>query len=295
MRKTFANTLLTLAERDEKLVVLIGDISHHLLRDFEDRFPDRFYNAGICEQSIVSMAAGLAAEGFKPVVHTIAPFCVERAFEQIKIDLCYQNMDVTIASVGSSFDYAHLGCTHHCYEDVSILRALPNIDIFVPGNSAEFSSLFEGAWSSGRPKYFKLTKDQHTVSTKSKPYECEILNFGVQPTAIFVNGHLLEQVYKIPNIDQYTVVYSSTIEPLSLKSEKMIVNILKIHKKVVTVEENSTIGAFGDMISDIAMANDIAILNKKVGIPRRFCENYGSAQEHRRALGLTATAIESIL
>ena len=161
MRNTFAQTLTSLAEEDERLVLLIGDISHHLLRDFQSRFPNRFYNAGICEQSIVSMAAGLAAEGLKPVVHTIAPFCVERAFEQIKIDLCYQNLDVSIVSVGSSFDYAHLGCTHHCYEDVSILRSLPNIDIFVPGRSSEFVDIFKSTWGNGHPKYFKLSKDEH--------------------------------------------------------------------------------------------------------------------------------------
>ena len=133
MRKTFANMMEHMASIDDRLVVLIGDISHYLLKDFELKYPDRFYNVGICEQSIVSMAAGLAMEGLKPVVHTIAPFCVERAYEQIKVDLCYQNLDVTIVSVGGSFDYAHLGCTHHCYEDVSILRPLPNIDIYVPG------------------------------------------------------------------------------------------------------------------------------------------------------------------
>ena len=87
MRKAFAESMIELAEKDDKLVLLIGDISHYLLKDFEDRFPDRFFNAGICEQSIVGVAAGLAMEGYRPVVHTIAPFCVERAYEQLKVDL----------------------------------------------------------------------------------------------------------------------------------------------------------------------------------------------------------------
>ena len=90
MRKTFAKLLMEMAAKDDKLVVLIGDISHYLLKEFEEAYPDRFYNVGICEQSIISIAAGLAMEGFRPIVHTIAPFCVERAYEQIKVDMCYQ-------------------------------------------------------------------------------------------------------------------------------------------------------------------------------------------------------------
>jgi len=132
MRKAFAESVIKLAERDDKTVVLIGDISHYLLKEYEERFPERFYNVGICEQTIMSLAAGMAMDGMRPIVHTIAPFCVERAYEQIKVDLCYQNLDVTIVSVGGSFDYSHLGCTHHCYEDVSILRPLPNMEIFLP-------------------------------------------------------------------------------------------------------------------------------------------------------------------
>ena len=125
MRNQFKITSLDIAKKDEMSCMLIGDISHHLLREYEEKYPNRFYNLGICEQSLIGIASGMATQGFRPIVHTIAPFCVERAFEQIKIDLCYQKMDVTIISVGSSFDYAHLGCTHHCYEDVAILRSLP--------------------------------------------------------------------------------------------------------------------------------------------------------------------------
>tara|TARA_B100000214_G_scaffold370730_1_gene345852 strand:+ start:4171 stop:5025 length:855 start_codon:yes stop_codon:yes gene_type:complete len=284
-----------MAEKDRRLVLLIGDISHHLLRDFESKFPDRFYNAGICEQSIVSMAAGLAAEGFKPVVHTIAPFCVERAFEQIKIDACYQELPITIVSVGSSFDYAHLGCTHHCYEDTSILRTLPNMDVFVPGNSHEFKRLFESTWESPRSSYFKLSKSEHSQNTTGEPYRFEVLNRGSSSTALFVNGHLLEEVYKIPGIENYTIVYSPTIEPISKQGESEILDILRHHKKIVSIEENCLIGGFGDKIADISFNNNIAILNKKIGIPRIFLDKYGTAKDHREFLGLTAKEMKKVL
>ena len=295
MRKTFAESMIQLAREDEKLVVLIGDISHHLLRDFEKEFPNRFYNVGICEQAIVGLAAGLAMEGYRPVVHTIAPFCVERAYEQIKVDLCYQKLDVTIISVGASFDYAHLGCTHHCYEDISILRPLPNIDLFVPGNSEEFKDLLEDSWGNGRAKYFKLTKDEHSASTGVRAYECGLFNLGTSRKAIFVNGHLLERVLAIPDWSRHTIVYSPTIEPLSAEAESLVVKILRSHDESIVVEENSMSGAYADKIFDIASKNTIRVLIKKLGIPREFCVNYGTADDHRKQLGLTTENLQQML
>ena len=291
MRKAFAESMIEMAENDDKLVVLIGDISHPLLRGFAARFPARFYNVGICEQTIVGMAAGLAMEGFRPVVHTIAPFCVERAYEQIKVDLCYQNLDVNIISVGSSFDYAHLGCTHHCYEDISILRPLPNIDIFVPGTSNEFKSLFKEAWNNGRPKYFKLTKTQHKENFEVEVYECKILNKG-HKKVIFVNGHLLQNVLNLSDHKENTIVYCPTIEPISTRSQDMIAGLLLRHDSALVVEENSSSGALADKIFDIASENNVKVFIKKLGIPREFCVNYGTADDHREALGLTTQGIQ---
>jgi len=285
MRKAFAKKMIEMAEKDDKLVVLIGDISHYLLKDFEAKFPDRFYNVGICEQSMVGMAAGLAMEGYRPVIHTIAPFCVERAYEQIKVDLCYQNVDVTIVSVGGSFDYAHLGCTHHCYSDIAILRPLPNIEIFCPGNSKEFGTLFEDSWSNGKPKYFKLIKEQHKKNLDILPYECYIMNSGnLQNPIVFTSGHLLDLATELIN---HTVVYCPTIEPMSLASKMKIQNLLRIQKKCVTIEENAAIGSLGDKIFDIASDGSCPILMKKIGIPRKFCLNYGKPSDHRKDVGIT--------
>jgi len=295
VRKAFAEAMVELAEQDPKMVLLIGDISHYLLKDFEDRFPERFFNAGICEQSIIGVAAGLAMEGYRPVVHTIAPFCVERAYEQIKVDLCYQELDVTIISVGASFDYAHLGCTHHCYEDVSILRPLPNIDIFVPGTSDEFKQLINDSWNNGRSKYFKLSKAEHNQQTRVSAYEAQILNQGNNQIALFVNGHLLDEVYKIENHEQHTIVYCPTIEPLSTLAKNKIANILKNNKASIVVEENSSSGAFADKIFDVGSKANVTTLIKKVGIPRKFCTNYGTAQQHREEIGLTCENIETTI
>ena len=106
MRSKFADICYNTLNKDSSGVVMIGDISHFLLRNVESKFPDRFYNIGICEQSMVSIASGMAMEGMKPIIHTIAPFLVERAYEQIKDDLGYQHTDVTIVTVGGTYDYS---------------------------------------------------------------------------------------------------------------------------------------------------------------------------------------------
>ena len=108
MRREFAKLCLETVKDDSKSVVMVGDISHFLLRETEQVAPDRFYNIGICEQSMVGMASGMAIEGMRPIIHTIAPFLVERAFEQIKNDIGYQNTEVTIVTVGGTYDYSDL-------------------------------------------------------------------------------------------------------------------------------------------------------------------------------------------
>jgi len=293
MRKQFSKSVLDIGNIDDKCCVLIGDISHYLLKDFESSFQDRFYNLGICEQSLIGLASGMALNGMKPIIHTIAPFCVERAFEQIKIDLCYQKTDVTIVSVGSSFDYAHLGCTHHCYEDVSILRTLPNMQIFVPGNSKEFDFLLKQTWGNGFPKYFKLSNKEHKYDLDIKPFEHKIVQEGIGNTVIFVNGHLLDEVMESVS-NEHTVIYMPCLSFITDESEQEISNMIK-DKKIYIIEENSIIGGLGDLIFNISCKYNIPIDAKKIAIPNEFLTKYGKAEQHREKLGLTSSNFKQIL
>src|SRR5580698_9122617 len=133
MRKQFVDTIADVMKNDEQLVVLLGDIGVHGFRQVFADYPKRIYNIGILESSTVSTASGLAMAGLIPVVHTIAPFLVERSYEQLKVDFGYQEVNGNFVSVGSSYDYAALGCTHHCPGDVAILKQIPGMSIIVPG------------------------------------------------------------------------------------------------------------------------------------------------------------------
>ena len=127
MRNKFAEYITELASRDERIVVLSGDIGNRLFDKFKNTYPDRFFNCGVAEANMVSLAAGLAIDGLRPFLYTITPFLTSRCYEQIKIDLCYHDLPVTLVGTGSGLSYAELGPTHHSLEDVAILRALPRM------------------------------------------------------------------------------------------------------------------------------------------------------------------------
>ncbi|MBU6321343.1 MAG: hypothetical protein KGI78_03735 [Patescibacteria group bacterium] len=292
MREQFAKTLADLGA-DERLAVLIGDISHFLLRDFEQEFPERFYNMGIAEQSMLGVAAGLAMRGFYPVVHSIAPFVVERCFEQIKDDLCYQGLGVNIVSVGSAFDYAALGCTHHCYDDLAILRALPGMQIVYPSAPHEFDSLFRATYANGSPTYFRLPAKTHEVRTSPRFGEVELLREGGDCTIVVAGPQLPNALAAADALAEEgvacDVIYLTTIKPLAASARAAITASVQKTGKVVSVEEHSIIGGVGDEVARIC--TDVPFTARRVGIADRFLTNYGSYAEHCAANGLTAEGI----
>ena len=296
MRKQFAKTLQELGA-DERLVVLIGDISHYLLKDFEATYKKRFYNMGIAEQAMMSMAAGLALHNMIPIVHSITPFVVERCFEQIKDDLCYQKVGVKIVSVGSAFDYASLGCTHHCYDDIAILRSLPNMQIVYPASQSEFDLLFKETFANGSPTYFRLPAKTHTISTKPKFGEVEKLKEGSAMT-IAVAGPQLQNAYDaVVELEKDGIacelIYLTTIKPLSQNARKILAGSVKKTNKLVTIEEHSIIGGVGDAV--IEAIESIPSVHRRIGIADKFLTNYGTYAEHCVANGLTKDGIKKVI
>src|ERR1051326_5034495 len=161
MREQMGQTVRALLESDERLVVVLADISAQYFAG--TAHPERVINVGIMEQTMVSVAAGLALEGFIPVLHSIVPFLVERPFEQIKDDFCYQRLGGNFISIGASYDYSTEGMTHHGSADVPILHSLPGMQIVVPGTAGEFDRLFCEAYANGSPTYFRLDATNNPI------------------------------------------------------------------------------------------------------------------------------------
>jgi len=293
MRNQFAKTMIALGGEDSRLVVLLGDISHFLLREFQARYPDRFYNMGMGEQAMVSVSAGLALNGLIPMVHSIAPFVTERCFEQIKDDLCYQEAGVNIVSVGSAFDYASLGCTHHCYDDIAILRALPNMQIIYPSAPHEFDALFRESYANGKPKYFRLPAQAHGLKTRPKFGEVERLRAGSDATIVAAGPQIQSAWDAAADLAEEgvscDVLHLTTIKPISAASQELIALSAAKSGRVVSVEEHTVLGGIADEVARIA--KDVRFRHRRLGIQDKFLLNYGTYEEHCAANGLSKRGV----
>ena len=283
MRGEFAKLCLETVKNDSKSVVMVGDISHFLLRETEQVAPNRFYNIGICEQSMVGMASGMAIEGMRPIIHTIAPFLVERAFEQIKNDIGYQNTEVTIVTVGGTYDYSDLGCTHHCYGDIAMMRLIPNMQVFEPSTPQEFRTLFEKTWGNGLPKYFRLSKEQHSQDFEVEPEVMKVVRESKDDRWVFVSGHILDDVLESPNIG---VIYVPTLSSINKESYLEISKVIENAKKIYSVENHFTIGGLGDFVSET-----FNVVVNRIGLERKFLTNYGNFSNLRRDAGMDRQSI----
>ena len=281
MRSKFAEICLDTVTKDSKAVVLIGDISHYLLKDVESFSPNRFYNIGICEQATVSIAAGMAIEGMKPIVHTIAPFVIERAYEQIKVGLGYQKTDVTIVTVGGTYDYSNLGSTHHCYSDIGLMRSIPGMEVYAPSSPIEFETLFQENWGNGNPKYFRLSAFTHNQTTNITTGNIAIIRESTNNKYVFATGHMLDDVLQNPEVG---VLYVTTLS--SIKNLNQIKKLFNSETQLYTVENHLKNGGLGDFISE-HFHHPI----KRIGLEREFITEYGTYEDLRRVAKMDTESI----
>ena len=158
MRDEFLKGLFVEAKKNKKLMLLTADLGFGALDKFKKELPDQYLNIGIAEQNMTSIAAGLAKEGFKVLTYSIANFNTLRCLEQIRNDICYPCLDVTIISTGGGFSYGQLGMSHFAIEDLSIMRSLPNMNIYAPACKEQAGKLPNEITSSSNPKYVRLDK-----------------------------------------------------------------------------------------------------------------------------------------
>ena len=287
MRKQFVQTVESLLDEDGKIVLLLGDIGVFGFRNSFKKYPKRVYNIGILEQSTVGLAAGLSMTGLIPVVHTIAPFVVERCIEQLKNDFCYQKLGGNFVSVGGSYDYAALGCTHHCPADVNLLKNLPGMEIIVPGTAAEFDQLFHQVYANNNPTYYRLSERENTASFDVSFGKAVVVQEGSQATVVAV-GPTLNAVLKAVEGLDVSVLYYTSVMPFDEDT-------LKCHclsGKILLCEPYYV----GGLTSDIVYSMwPMKVLIDSIGIPLQFLDRYGRAEDHDKTIGLTPSNIRSRL
>jgi len=282
MRKQFKDTTLELAGKDDKVVVILGDISHFLFNDFQQKYPTRFYNMGICENALISITAGLSAQGFHPFVHTITPFLTERSLEQIKLDMGYNRFGGNIVTTGASFDYAWDGATHHCYTDLAILRLIPGMEVTQPGNKQELDTLIRSQYKNGKPTYFRLYDHGHTVAMPIEFGKGVALKDTGAAVTVMTAGPILTNVLEACADLPVNLVYFHTLKPI----DKELIARYR-HTKIIVVHD-----AFGlhEAINEVP---DLRTVYH--GLPDQFCVWYGTVHDIRKNIGLDPAGIRAAI
>ena len=284
MRKQFAKTLQNILYKDSNTVLLLGDIGVFAFRNEIQNLSDRCYNIGILEQSTVSLAAGLSKNGLIPFVHTIAPFLVERSFEQLKIDFGYQKLNGNFISVGASYDYAALGCTHHCPGDISLMLTIEDMNIFIPGNSKELDFLLNNSYRESFSKYFRLSEYEHSLDLEILKNQGYKIKTGSKATIVCF-GPILENVYRAINDLDVTILYYNTIWPFD---RKLVLD--NFNQKLIICEPFYS-GTVNHIFTDILSDKQYSITN--ISVPRKFLRNYGTKDNHDTNLKLDTQSIRN--
>lgn len=261
MRNAFANKITKISKQNKKIILLSGDIGNKLFDSFKKQNPDRFVNCGVAEANMTTVAAGLAYAGFTPITYTIASFNVFKTIEQIKIDICYQNLPVIIVGVGAGLGYSNLGTTHHSIEDIGILAPISNLNIVCPADQMELIKLLPQIIRSKKPTYLRLgKKNENSVYQKkcnSKLGKVEVIQKGTG-ICIFGTGNILHNAilasHDFSNKSKPYIVNIHTIKPLD---KKTLIKYLRKFNKIIIIEEHVETGGLSTIIKKICSENKI--------------------------------------
>ncbi|MEI8606069.1 MULTISPECIES: transketolase family protein [Pseudoalteromonas] len=300
MRNAFANCLTELAKSDTSLMLFYADIGNRLFNNLKEIAPDRTINAGIAEANMASMAAGSAMMGQKPFIYTITPFTTARNFEQIKIDIAYQNQPVIIVGTGSGLSYANLGPTHHSFEDIALMRSLPNMNIVCPADSDELSVLMPQLIKLNQPCYFRIGKKNEPKVHKILPN----LKFGHaytmqegQTVAILATGTIMPLAHDLlielqsKGINAELVSFH-TVKPLDTQ---YLALACERFEHIITLEEHNVNGGFGSAVLEYISEQPKTPRVHRFGIPDRFIDQVHSTEDARKKAGLTVLDIITTL
>lgn len=247
MRKEFAEAVIRHFPEKEEQVFLTGDLGYQALEDVQKIWGDRFINAGVAEQNMVSVAAGLAREGFIPWVYSISPFITLRPYEQIRNDVCLHNLPVKLVGNGGGFGYGIMGATHHNPEDIGMMRLLPFMKIYIPFISSDVDEAVKQILDNSAPSYLRLNL-AYPLKTPISPFSgWRKIQSGKKAT-IIGTGPVLGNIFEFPDLIADTDIWVVGIFPLEPIPEAFI-DSLSTTRKVITIEEHYGPGGLGEYLA----------------------------------------------
>lgn len=297
MRNAFIQTLCDLAATQEDLFIVCGDLGYSVLESFAARYPHRFLNAGISEQNMTQVAAGLAREGYNVFTYSIGNFPTLRCMEQIRYDVCYHGANVKIVAVGGGYAYGPQGVSHHTTEDLAMMRTLPSMEVCVPADAEEAKAAARYMAGHHGPGYIRLNKTGepllHNPGTRLtlRPGAFLRVKEG-EGTLVLSTGAITSKIFQeVQELNPSWAVWSCPF--IGNYAASTLIEIAMQFDRIVTVEEHQLNGGFGGSIleglSDLYAGGSIARMPKvtRIGIPNRFIGVCGSQEYLRDAAGLT--------
>jgi transketolase len=277
MRKTFASALVQAAQSDKRLVLLTGDHGYALFDEFRKLCPDQYLNAGVAEQNMVGVAAGLAKGGLRPVVYGLSAFIPVRVLEQIKLDVCYEELPVIFIGDGAGVVYSSLGTSHQCTEDIAALRALPHVAILSPADAAEMIACMDLALTATGPVYLRMGKADlgriHERAPQAEWGRLVPVRMGAGELAWIATGSMVHTALAVAREWPGSSVWSApSLKPLD---SAQVAEVCCGRRAVIVLEEHSIYGGLGSAVAEIVSARAPTWVCR-IGIQDRFSRFCGS-------------------
>jgi transketolase len=290
MRERFTAVTTELLAENSRVAVVLADIGVSAFRDSGAvrRHPDRVINVGIREQLMTGVAAGMALEGFRPIIHSYAPFVVERPFEQVKLDFAHQDLGAILVSVGASYDWPEGGRTHMSPGDVALMSTLPDWDIFIPGHPDEVETILREAAATDRRTYLRLSNQQNEIAIGAAVGGLELVRPASPGSPVVVAvGPTRDAVLAATAGHDVAVAYTARPFPLDIEGLRRLVA-----QDLVWVEpylEGTSAHAIADAL------RDRPIRLRSVGVGRDELRKYGTPEDHIAAWGLDTVGLSATI
>ena len=275
--EVYGTVLTQLGKKDTSIIAMTADLAKSTkIGTFGKEFPERFYNVGIAENSLFGIAAGLALAGFKPVVSTFAVFASLRCAEQVRTDICYQNLNVKIIATHAGISFGQAGSTHHCTEDIAVMRSFANMTVIVPADGIETGNAVTAAMDIKGPVYIRIGRGFEPAVNKTADYGFKIgkavtMREGKDLTIIACGVCVLQAVRAAKLLAEkgldVRVVNMHTVKPID---KEAIMKAVTETRRIVTVEEHNVECGLGSAVADVIAVSGKACAFTKLGIPDIF-------------------------
>ena len=289
MRDHFINELVQRAKKNKKIFLIVGDLGYNVVEPFAENFPDRFLNIGIAEQNMMGVAAGIASEGMHVFVYSIANFPTFRCAEQIRNDVDYHKLPVTIVSIGGGFSYGNLGYSHHAIQDYGLMRLMPNTLICAPGDLSETSKILNYILKYPQPSYLRLDKSFNeiirTETFSLSPGKWICFKKIKSKKTFLTTGNTLKFYKEINRLKKYSNfnIYSLPIWGQNYKNNQS--KMLQNFDHIITIEDHLLDGGFGSWIRE-TIGDNTKIRIENLGLNNKHLSSVGNQEFLNKKSGL---------